>query len=120
MSNRPPRDRDEQLRQARAKLTAHRGQATWGARLVPLGDFRDAVAAGGRRLSAADRAAVVETFLARPDDGLEVEGLLIPTSTDPGDRVTLAGFRGHLTAQLPGRITLPSTVSRQFANSCRC
>ena len=44
MSYRPPKDLDEQARQARAKLTAHRGMATWGEKLVPIGDFRKAAA----------------------------------------------------------------------------
>ena len=52
MSYRPPKDLDEQARQARAKLTAHRGMATWGEKLVPLGAFRQAAAATGLALSA--------------------------------------------------------------------
>ena len=37
MSSRPPRDDAETRRLAKAKLTVHRGLATWGERLVPLG-----------------------------------------------------------------------------------
>ena len=62
MSNRPPRDFDEQERQAREKLTAHRGMATWGEKLVPLGDFRRAAAGTGVKLSPEEREAALESY----------------------------------------------------------
>jgi hypothetical protein len=74
MSNRPPRDDEETRRQASAKLTAHRGLATWGERLVPLGEFRDAAARAGRRLSSAERAAAAEHHRRPAYDDTPVEG----------------------------------------------
>ena len=38
-----------------ARLIAHRGLATWGEKLVPLGDFHAAAQTKGRALSAAER-----------------------------------------------------------------
>lgn len=64
MGHRPPRDPDEQERKAREKLTAHRGKATWGERLVPLGDFQQAAAEAGQRLSPEERAAAKREYLA--------------------------------------------------------
>ena len=63
MGHRPPRDEEEQKRQAREKLTAHRGKATRGERLVPLGDFQAATAEAGRRLSEAARRRAKEQYL---------------------------------------------------------
>jgi hypothetical protein len=57
-----------------AKLTAHRGLATWGERLVPLGDFRAATAAAGQSLSAAERAAAVAAWTGPAPDPTPVEG----------------------------------------------
>jgi hypothetical protein len=74
VSNRPPRDDADRRRQAPAKLTAHRGLATWGERLVPLGEFRDAAATAGRRLSTAARAAAVESHRRPLADATPVEG----------------------------------------------
>ncbi len=74
MANRNPVDHDEQARRAREKLTAHRGLATWGERLVPLGEFRRAAAETGQALSPAERSAAAESFLAAPGDGVPVEG----------------------------------------------
>lgn len=74
MANRIPEDLAEQARRAKAKLTAHRGMATWGEKLVPLGEFQRAVAASGRSLAAAERAAAVERFLAGRRDELPIEG----------------------------------------------
>ncbi len=58
----------------RALLTRHRGLATWGERLVPLGEFRRAAAAAGRALPAAARMAAVADYLAPREDGVPVEG----------------------------------------------
>jgi hypothetical protein len=74
MSHRPPRDLDEQARQARAKLTAHRGMATWGERLVPLGAFRDAARSHGRELAPEERAAALAARRAALPDPTPVEG----------------------------------------------
>jgi hypothetical protein len=74
MSNRPPRDRDEQERQARAKLTAHRGLATCGERLVPLGEFRRAALEAGRALDRRERAAARHRYLETTPDGVPLEG----------------------------------------------
>jgi hypothetical protein len=74
MSNRPPRDFDEQERQAREKLTAHRGMATWGEKLVPLGDFRRAAAETGVKLSPEEREAALRTYRAPAGDPTPVEG----------------------------------------------
>lgn len=74
MSHRPPRDLDEQARQARAKLTAHRGMATWGEKLVPIGAFRAAAAAAGTKLAAGERSARVRSYTAGLPDPTPVEG----------------------------------------------
>lgn len=82
MSQRPPQSREEEQRQrlerqreiAREKLTAHRGMATWGEKLVPLGEFRAAASAVGRTLSAAERAAQVAGYRAPAADPTPVEG----------------------------------------------
>lgn len=57
-----------------SKLTAHRGMATWGERLVPLDAFRQAARAAGRRLDDDARDAAVSRFLGRPLDPTPVEG----------------------------------------------
>ncbi|MFL6195722.1 MAG: metallophosphoesterase family protein [Thermoanaerobaculia bacterium] len=74
MSHRPPKDLDEQERQARAKLTAHRGMATWGEKLVPLNAFRAAAAGTGVRLGEEEREARVRSYTAAADDPTPVEG----------------------------------------------
>jgi hypothetical protein len=74
VSPRTPKDDAETRRQAAAKLSAHRGLATWGERLVPLGEFRDAVAEAGRRLSAAEREAAMARHRQPVDDEVPVEG----------------------------------------------
>ena len=74
MSNRTPQDHDEQARQARAKLTAHRGMATWGERLVPIGAFRAAAAAAGRALDPDARRRARSEYLEGRHDPTPVEG----------------------------------------------
>jgi len=59
MSNRVPEDRAQKAERAASKLTAHRGMATWGEKLVPLGSFRQAAAETGRQLEPAARAAEI-------------------------------------------------------------
>lgn len=72
MSPRSPKDRRD--RERRDQLSAHRGLATWGERLVPLGEFHAATRRAGRELSAAERAAARRRYLAPPDDPTPVEG----------------------------------------------
>jgi hypothetical protein len=79
MSQRIPED--ENRRQQRGKksvevdrLTAHRGMATWGEKLVPLGEFKSAVKRSGRRLDHPAREAERGRFLASEEDPTPVEG----------------------------------------------
>ncbi|MFQ5525279.1 MAG: metallophosphoesterase family protein [Thermoanaerobaculia bacterium] len=78
MANRIPEDRRAKLDRARStphdKLTAHRGMATWGERLVPLAEFRRAAEREGRSLSPVRRVQATETFTARRQDPTPVEG----------------------------------------------
>jgi calcineurin-like phosphoesterase family protein len=55
-----------------AALTAHRGLATWGERLVPLAEFRAAAAAAGRQTAA--RSAARHDYLEPLPDATPVEG----------------------------------------------
>lgn len=72
------------------KLTSHRGLATWGERLVPLGDFRQAATTHGRTLSADDRQAERAVFLDKEKDGVQVKG--------PHERIAVFGgvYSNHL------------------------
>lgn len=72
------------------KLTAHRGMATWGERLVPLERFRQETAALGRRLSETERLARRRDFLEREHDATLLEG--------PYSRVVVFGgiYNNHL------------------------
>jgi len=72
------------------KLTAHRGMATWGERLVPLAAFREAAAGAGLRLDADARAAALRSFTAGPADPTPVEG--------PYSRIAVFGgvYNNHL------------------------
>lgn len=82
MSDRPPQSREHEQRErlesqrkaAREKLTAHRGMATWGDSLVPLGVFRQAAGAVGRSLSAEEREAERRGYRERRHDPTPVEG----------------------------------------------
>lgn len=76
MANRIPEDQERRERRAaeRAALSRHRGLATWGDRLVPLGEFRRAVERSGRALTEAERAGAVADYLAPRPDGVPVEG----------------------------------------------
>lgn len=78
------------LRSHRERLTAHRGMATWGERLVPLEEFRRALAEHGRSLEPAARVARVESFLELAADPTPVEG--------PFSRVAVFGgvYNNHL------------------------
>lgn len=72
MANRPPQTLAETAQ--REKLTAHRGLATWGEKLVPLGSFREATEKAGLALSVAGREAQMREFLAPNSDPTPVEG----------------------------------------------
>jgi hypothetical protein len=74
MSPRTPKDDRDEKRRDSSNLTAHRGLATWGEKLVPLGEFRAATAAAGRELSPAEREAAVGEFLGASSDPTPVEG----------------------------------------------
>jgi hypothetical protein len=90
MSYRPAKDFDEQDRQAREKLTVHRGMATWGEKLVPLGDFRQASAEAGRNLSQEEREAALKAYRAPAGDQTPIEG--------PYTRIAIFGgvYNNHL------------------------
>ncbi|HMB51868.1 MAG TPA: metallophosphoesterase family protein [Thermoanaerobaculia bacterium] len=88
MANRIPEDDAERKRRAeqrekRERLTAHRGKATWGEKLVPLGDFRRASEEAGVRLSDAERTAARDGYLAERTDPTPSEG--------PFERVAVFG-----------------------------
>jgi hypothetical protein len=70
VSHRPPGHQ----RDAGSRLTAHRGLATWGERLVPLAEFAAAAGRAGRVLAAAERERARAELLARPPDPTPVEG----------------------------------------------
>jgi hypothetical protein len=74
----------------RAALTAHRGLATWGERLVPLGAFRAAAAAAGARLDAPARQAARHAWLQPAADATPREG--------PFTRIAVCGgiYSNHL------------------------
>lgn len=74
MANRPPQDAEERRRRERERLVAHRGLATLGERLVPIGEFRRAAAVAGQALSEAERAAERRRHRAPLDDATPVEG----------------------------------------------
>ncbi len=81
MANRIPED--EQKKKERERLAAHRGLATWGERLVPLGEFHQAAAAAGRELSTEERAAALARHAMPAEDGVPIEG--------PFDRLLVFG-----------------------------
>lgn len=76
MANRIPEDEAARARRAaeRARLAAHRGMATWGERLVPLGEFRRASAESGRLLTDAERAEAVVAYGRIAPEDVPVEG----------------------------------------------
>ncbi|HVR11485.1 MAG TPA: metallophosphoesterase family protein [Thermoanaerobaculia bacterium] len=69
----PPRRRNPDPRHL-AALTAHRGLATWGERLVPLAEFQAAAAAAGTSLGAAERQAARRRYRLPVPDPTAVEG----------------------------------------------
>lgn len=57
-----------------SKLTVHRGMATWGETLVPLGRFRQAAAESGIQLSGEEREAAVRAWREPVPDPTPIEG----------------------------------------------
>lgn len=98
MSQRPPQSREieqrerleRQRREAREKLTRHRGMATWGEKLVPLGEFREAARTVGRHLTADEASAERAAYRAPRTDPTPVEG--------PFDKIAVFGgvYSNHL------------------------
>ncbi len=88
MSNRLPED--ERARRERERLTAHRGLATWGEKLVPLEQFHAAVKAEGRTLSEGEREAAAAAYRTGAPDPTPVEG--------PYSRIAVFGgvYNNHL------------------------
>ncbi len=92
MSQRIPED--EAAREARdreqERLVAHRGLATWGDGLVPLGSFRAAVRQAGRALDPAAREEALAAYRAASPDLTPVEG--------PFERIVVFGgvYNNHL------------------------
>ncbi len=74
MPSRSPKDQRDRQRRESSKLTAHRGLATWGEKLVPLAEFRRATAAAGRALSASERELEVASWREPRPDPTPVEG----------------------------------------------
>jgi hypothetical protein len=79
MANRIPEDTNQRRKrhldaQSLEKLKAHRGKATWGDRLVPLGEFEQAVSRHGRELDAQTREAELRRYLEPDVDPTPVEG----------------------------------------------
>lgn len=125
MSDRPPQSREEWQRErleaqqrlrledqknaAREKLTAHRGMATWGERLVPLGEFRDAARKVGRHLSPDERAAERRDYLAPREDPTPIEG--------PWRRIAVFGgvYSNHFALE-----ALLDDAHRRGAEACYC
>ncbi|HEX6864825.1 MAG TPA: metallophosphoesterase family protein [Thermoanaerobaculia bacterium] len=56
------------------KLTIHRGMATWGEKLVPLGQFRQAAAEAGRVLAAGEREEALRSYRSPEPDPTPIEG----------------------------------------------
>ena len=56
------------------RLTAHRGLATWGERLVPIEKFHAITRTTGRQLDSQERSRARTGFLNRPADATPVEG----------------------------------------------
>lgn len=115
MSHRPPRDSDEKTRLAEerqrltGRLTRHKGLATWGETLVPLGEFRRAAAASGQSLSPAERAAAVREHTAAVPDPTPVEG--------PWSRIAVFGgvYNNHF-----GLEALLADAARRGAEAVYC
>ncbi|MDH3254791.1 MAG: metallophosphatase family protein [Acidobacteriota bacterium] len=98
-----------QRAEKRARLTAHAGLATWGERLVPLGQFRSATAAAGRTLDSAAQEATRRDFLSHQPDPTTVEG--------PYSRIAVFGgvYNNH-----PALAALLDEVTSRSADAIYC
>jgi calcineurin-like phosphoesterase family protein len=78
MSQRIPEDETAKEAQSRererARLVAHKGLATWGDGLVPLGRFREAARRAGRALDPAARREALAAYRTAAPDPTPVEG----------------------------------------------
>ena len=92
-----------------AKLTIHRGMATWGENLVPLAEFRKAAAETGLRLSPEERAEILRSYTAGLDDPTPVEG--------PYSRIAVFGgiYNNHF-----GLAALLEDATRRGAEAIYC
>jgi hypothetical protein len=90
MANRVPEEENEKAKRERERLTAHRGLATWGEKLVPLGQFHAAAQAEGQTLSPEEREAAAAAYLTIAPDPTPVEG--------PFSRIAVFGgvYNNHL------------------------
>ena len=93
----------------KSKIQAHRGMATWGERLVPLEDFREAALGFGRVLSAEDRGSAVSAFVAADSDPTPVEG--------PYERVAVFG---GIYSNAPALQALLEDAERRGAEAVYC
>ncbi|HTQ78666.1 MAG TPA: metallophosphoesterase family protein [Thermoanaerobaculia bacterium] len=107
MSNRLPED--EKAKRARQRLTAHRGLATWGDRLVPLAEFQEAVKSVGHALPPEERQAAIAAYRASLPDPTPVEG--------PFSRIAVFGgiYNNHLALQ-----ELLTDAARRGAEALYC
>ena len=92
-----------------SKLTIHRGLATWGEKLVPLAEFREAAAETGLKLSPAEREEALRSYTAGLDDPTPVEG--------PYSRIAVFGgiYNNHL-----GLAALLEDATRRGAEAIYC
>lgn len=79
MGNRIPQDQDQREKRAldadaRERLEAHRGKATWGEKLVPLGEFRQAALRHGRSLDEDERRRERDAYARPENDPTPAEG----------------------------------------------
>ena len=93
----------------KTKLTAHRGMATWGETLVPLGTFRKAAAEAGLQLSPEERAEAVRSYRETVADPVPIEG--------PWSRIAVFGgvYNNHF-----GLEALLADATRRGAEAIYC
>jgi hypothetical protein len=97
------------MTQAKTKLTSHRGMATWGETLVPLGTFRKAAGEAGLKLSPEERAEAVRSYRGPETDPTPVEG--------PWSRIAVFGgvYNSHF-----GLEALLEDATRRGAEAIYC
>lgn len=96
-------------RRERERLVVHRGLATLGERLVPLGEFRRAAAASGRELDEAGREAAAAAYLAATPDPTPIEG--------PFARIAVCG---GVYSNAPGLEAFLDAATRRGAEAVYC